>query len=92
MTTPVFEAHDYYRKAIELSGLSVGEFADAVGVSRNTVSGWINGRRGPSKAQLMAISVVSGVPLAWLETADEKRPPAGAEGLARPKGLEPLTF
>jgi len=81
ITVPEFGIHDHVRKAVEVSGRSVQEFADEIGVSRNTVSRWINGARVPSRAQLMAISIVSGVPLEWLEG-----------GLARPERLELPTF
>lgn len=91
MTVLQFGLHDHIRKAIEVSGLSVGEFSDALGVSRNTASRWLSGRREPSRAQLIAISMVTRVPLEWLLGAAET-PPADAEGVARPKGLEPLTF
>ncbi len=76
-----FGMHDYVRKALEHSDMSAQEFADAMGVSRNTVSRWLNGRGTPSKAQLMAISIVTNVSLEWL-----------MQGMARPEGLEPPTF
>lgn len=81
MTMLQFETHDYVRKAVEVAGLSAGDFADAMGVSRNTVSRWLNGRARPSTAQMIAISVVTGVSLEWL-----------TQGVARPEGLEPPTF
>ena len=76
-----FQTHDHVRKAVEVAGLSVGEFAEALGVSRNTVSRWLNGRARPSTAQMIAISVVTGVPLEWL-----------TQSVARPERLELPTF
>jgi transcriptional regulator with XRE-family HTH domain len=67
MTALEFELHDYMRKALEKSGLSVGEVAERLDVAPDTVSRWINGRREPSRPYLMAWAHVTGVDYAVFE-------------------------
>ena len=88
---PVFDLADYLRKAVRESGRGMQELADELELSRETLSLWVNGKRRPNRGQLIALAHVTGVPLQWLLDAAET-PPADAEGVARPKGLEPLTF
>ena len=58
---------DRLRKSLRASGVSVGEMAQELGVSRHTVGGWINGRHRPSRAAVVVWSIRTGVPLEWLE-------------------------
>jgi transcriptional regulator with XRE-family HTH domain len=46
----------------------VQEIADYLGVSRNTVGAWINGRVVPGKAFIRLWALRTGVPFEWLET------------------------
>lgn len=43
-----FDLADRMRKALRVSGVTVQQMADYLGVSRNTVSTWINGHIVPS--------------------------------------------
>lgn len=63
-----FVLHDRLRKALDVSGVSVQDMADACGVSRNTVGNWLSGRTKPSRGALMLWSTVTDAPLDWLET------------------------
>ena len=64
--TPSFDEADRLRKALRESGVSVQEMAEYLGVSRNTVSRWINGAV-PPKAHVMRLwALRTGVPYEWL--------------------------
>jgi transcriptional regulator with XRE-family HTH domain len=45
---PEWDVADRLRKALRVAGIGVGEMADYLGVSRTSVSNWINGRVQPS--------------------------------------------
>lgn len=62
-----FDLCDRLRKSLTVSRLGVQEIADLMGVSRNTVSNWINGRVTPNRTQLTVWSAYTGAPLEWLE-------------------------
>ncbi len=47
-TLPTWQMHHRLQLAIETSGYSVQGMADALGMSRDTVSRWINGRGRPT--------------------------------------------
>lgn len=68
-----------------LAGMDQQTIADAIGVSRTTVSGWERGKFEPTFTSIVRWAQVTNQPLDWF-----------AEGLTadvvRPKGLEPLTF
>lgn len=75
---PEWDVADRMRKALRTSGMSVQDIADYLGVSRNTVSTWINGRIRPNKQSLRLWALKTGVPFEWLETGDA--PTAGGGG------------
>ncbi|MEV7972852.1 helix-turn-helix transcriptional regulator [Cellulomonas sp. NPDC089187] len=89
---PEFGLPDRLRKAREHAGFGSGEFADMLGVSRNTVGNYESGRIAPKKAMLSAWSLATGVPVSWLQTGESPRP-AGPDGgsVVRHQGLEPRT-
>lgn len=62
-----FDLADRLRKSLRVSGWSVQAIADQLGVSRNTVSNWINGRVTPTREQLTVWAAYTGAPLQWLE-------------------------
>jgi transcriptional regulator with XRE-family HTH domain len=78
---PQFDMADRLRKALREADLSVQEIADYLGVSRNTVGAWINGRTVPNKASLMLWAMRTGVPFDWLRTGESPHPvdPDGGE-------------
>ncbi len=91
---PQFTLGDRLRKAREQAGLGSAEFADTIGVSRNTVGNYEADRVTPRRIVLNAWALATGVPLAWLQTGESPRPgnPDGGSHSVRPKGLEPPTF
>jgi transcriptional regulator with XRE-family HTH domain len=74
---PEFDRADRMRKALRVSGVGVQEIADYLGVARNTVSTWINGRIEPSTQTVRLWALKTGVPYEWLQTGrvDTPEPP-----------------
>lgn len=62
-----FDLADRMRKSLRVSGLTVQDIAEDMGVSRNTVSSWINGRSIPSREQLVVWAAYTNAPLQWLQ-------------------------
>lgn len=60
--------HDWLSKSLETASpaISVGEMADYLGVHRNTVSGWLNGKHPIPHASLRLWAMRTGVPLEYL--------------------------
>jgi transcriptional regulator with XRE-family HTH domain len=81
-TVPEWTITDRLRKARELTGMDQTEFADALGVSRSTVSNYERGSRVYRRPVLLAWAMSSGVPLEWLHTGQQSAPqPGPVEGL-----------
>lgn len=85
---PEFDRADRMRKALRASGVGVQEMADYLGVSRGTISTWINGRIEPGKQSVRLWAIRTGVPYEWLETgtvggspSPTRRTTAGYNGL-----------
>lgn len=77
-SVPAWDLADRMRKALRQSGMGVQEMADYLGVARNTVSTWINGRIAPSVQTLRLWSLRTGVPFEWLRGDDGPRAVRGA--------------
>ena len=85
---------DRMRKALRVSGVGAGEIAEYLGVARNTVSTWINGRIVPNTQTLRLWALRTGVPFSWLQTGQvsgQDGGPGGGVSVAPPTGLEPAT-
>ena len=65
---PTWTRGDRLRKARELTGLTVREFAEELGVAKGSVTNAENDRVEPRRILLIAWSMRTGVPLVWLET------------------------
>lgn len=65
-TIPVWSQGDRLRKAREVTGLSVQDFADRIGVSDQTVRNAERGSHAVRKITINAWSLATGVPIAWL--------------------------
>jgi transcriptional regulator with XRE-family HTH domain len=68
-SVPEWDTADRMRKALREAGIGVQEIADYLGVARNTVSTWINGRIEPSTQTLRLWALRCGVPYGWLTGA-----------------------
>lgn len=85
-----FDKADRMRRALRVAEVGVGEMADYLEVSRNTVTAWINGRNEPRRRDLAAFALRTGVPVVWLETGEAPHN-GGAPGVP-PTGVEPATY
>jgi transcriptional regulator with XRE-family HTH domain len=63
---PEWDVADRLRKALRHADLGVTEIADYLGVSRTSVSNWINGRVDPSTQTLRLWALKTGVAYEWL--------------------------
>jgi transcriptional regulator with XRE-family HTH domain len=63
---PAWDLTDRMRKSLRHAGMGVQEMADYLGVARNTVSTWINGKIDPSTQTLRLWAMRTGVPYEWL--------------------------
>jgi transcriptional regulator with XRE-family HTH domain len=63
---PEWDLADRMRKALRVAGIGPQEMADYLGVSRQSVGNWINGRVEPSLQTLRLWSIRTGVPLEWV--------------------------
>ena len=63
---PAWDLADRMRKGLRVSGVSVQQMADYLGVMRNTVGTWINGRNHPSPQTLRLWAMRCGIDHQWL--------------------------
>lgn len=71
---------DRLRKAMRHAGLTSGDVAARLEVSRNAVSSWITGRHKPRPRDLRAFARITGYSAEWLATGD--LPDEGAQHAA----------
>lgn len=76
---PQWDMADRMRKTMREHDVSVHDVAEYFGVSRNTISNWINGRVAPSVANQRLWAFRFGVPLEWLRdgVVTSRNPPDG---------------
>lgn len=74
-----WDVADRMRKSLRVSGSGVQEMADYLGVARNTVSSWINGRIRPSRQTLILWAMRTGVTVAYLESGQTSDPEGGPD-------------
>jgi transcriptional regulator with XRE-family HTH domain len=65
---PQWDTADRMRKGLRESGLGVTEMAVYLGVSRNTVGNWLNGRIKPRTIYLKEWALRTGTDYGWLVT------------------------
>lgn len=78
---PAWDLGDRMRKSLRHAGIETQEMADYLGVSRTSVSNWLNGHNRPSKPAIRLWALRTGVPFAWL-----------SDGLSAPGESGNLTF
>jgi transcriptional regulator with XRE-family HTH domain len=74
---PEFDRADRLRLTLRRSGISVGNMASYLGVSRTTLSRWLNGSE-PNTAALRLWAMRCGVTYEWLLTGDQAQATAEA--------------
>lgn len=79
---PEFTLGDRLRKARELTGLTVRQFADEIGVSHGTITNAEGDRRSVRPITIKAYAMRTGVPVEWLETGLAPALPPGPDGWA----------
>lgn len=82
LDVPPWDIADRLRKSLRESDIGVQEMAEHLGVSRNTISAWINGRGPVNPECLPKWAELTGFPLEWIEHGDTTgpnppRPPGG---------------
>lgn len=75
MTIPQFTLGDRLAKALDVSGTSVTEMAETLGVSRQTIGNYLAGRTHPKLAVLRVWADVTHVPVEWLRDGSETETP-----------------
>ncbi|WP_346844582.1 helix-turn-helix transcriptional regulator [uncultured Rothia sp.] len=71
MNTPEWTLQDRIRKAREHADLTQVEFAERLGVSRNTLNRWEGGIYSPADSVIRQIAQVANIPLDWFYVVDE---------------------
>jgi len=77
---PTWTIGDRLGKALNHAGISVGEMATYLGLSRNSVSAYINDRAEPKRQTLLLWAMRTGVALEWLETGEHESGPTPPDG------------
>lgn len=62
------------RKSLTFAGMGVGEMSEYLGVTRETVSRWMNGKNPVGRQSLRLWALRTGVPFEWLETGNAPSP------------------
>lgn len=78
---PQFDLADRMRKGLRITGLTVQEMADYLGVTRTTVSNWINGHIKPSTQTQRLWAMRTGVSYVWLTTGEHPHQAVPDEGV-----------
>ncbi|HEY5116221.1 MAG TPA: helix-turn-helix transcriptional regulator [Nakamurella sp.] len=65
---PEWDLADRLRKSLRAAGVPVAEMAEYLGVTRNTVGNWINGRVQPSVQTMRLWAMRTSVPYEWLRS------------------------
>lgn len=77
---PEWTRGDRMRKALESAGVSIGDMAEYLGVSRGTVSTWLHDKFTPGRQTMRLWAIRTGAPLEWLESGSleppQQAPPA----------------
>ncbi len=74
-----FDKADRLRRALRVAGVSSNEMADYLGVSRTSVSNWINGHVEPKTQTTRLWALRTGVAFTWLETGQAPAEPGPGE-------------
>lgn len=82
---PEWDLLDRLHKSMRQRGVtSASDMALLLGMHRNSVQDYLNGKRVPDRRTMLAWAFATGVPLEWLETGKAPQSkPGGGDGLPR---------
>lgn len=75
-----FDLADRLTKSLRVAKVGKAEMAEYLGVTRNTVGNYVNGRTTPDLRTLRLWAMRCGVPLNWLQTGETPPPHDGGDG------------
>ena len=75
-TVPEWDQRDRMAKALRVARKSGAQLAIELGVHRNTINNYLNGRTRPDRRTIIAWAMACGVSVEWLETGQEAGPDA----------------
>ena len=81
---PTWDVADRMRKGLREAAIGIQDMADYLGVTRNTVGTWINGRNQPSTQTLRLWALRTGVSYEWLAKGGADHHVAAARALSDP--------
>ena len=88
---PEWTLGDRLRKARTLTGLTVAEFAERIGVSDRTINNAEGDKRAVRRITLNAWAMATGVSLEWLESGQSPAgPPPGPGGIEDSPAMQAL--
>ena len=78
-----FDQGERMRKSLKVAGISVTAMAEYMGVARETVSTWLNGRNKPATAAVKLWALRTGAPYEWIVNGFVKQetPPLSSDGV-----------
>lgn len=83
-SVPEWDLADRMRKSLRVAGIGVQEIAEYLGVGRNTVSTWINGKIVLSVQTQRLWALRCGVAYEWIASGVTPPRPPGGDGQAVP--------
>ncbi|MBM9464631.1 helix-turn-helix transcriptional regulator [Aeromicrobium sp. YIM 150415] len=86
---PEWTRGDRLRKARSVTGLTVREFADEIGISPKSVNNYEGDHVEPRKVVMNAWALRTGVPVQWLETGTAPVDGPGPDGEYTPRDSNP---
>jgi len=75
-----FDLLDRLAKSLRVSGKSRDQLAADLGVHRNTIGNYLNGRTAVDRRTMLAWAFATGVPLEWLESGSSGTGPTTPDG------------
>jgi len=80
------------QRALDFAGLKVADLEQSTGMSRQTLSRWMNDRGAPPRELYVRHwAQMCGVSFVWLQTGESPRTGGPDGGEVRRQGLEPRT-
>ncbi len=70
-TIPEFDRADRLKKAIRVSDVQIMDMAEYLGVTRETLSRYLNGKQQAPLAIVRLVALRTGVPVNWILTGDD---------------------